>query len=147
MSIPSPKRHRPEPSNPLHDPSGVEPAAPSQYGPVYGGKPYLPTDYKTRKEIPIMTGVLDYFPLALCEIALISQAGNAQHNPGEALHWARGKSTDEVNTAIRHLMERGNIDADGRRHTGKAAWRILGLLQKEIEEALGAPISRGSWPA
>ena len=106
---------------------------------------YLPTDALERKGIPICTGVLDYFPLALCEIAKISKAGNDQHNPGQPLHWARGKSMDQADTIVRHIMERGTIDpVDGKRHTAKAAWRVLALLQIEMEEALGKPISRGS---
>jgi hypothetical protein len=112
--------------------------------PLYDGKPYLPTDAKERKEIPICTGVLDYFPLALAEVAKISKAGNDQHNPGEKLHWARGKSMDQADTTIRHIMERGGFDTDGKRHTAKAAWRILAELQIELEEAYGLPPSRGS---
>lgn len=110
-------------------------------------QPYLPTDPKERKALPICTGVLDYFPLALAEVARVSKAGNDQHNPGEPLHWARGKSMDNADTIVRHLMERGSLDTDGQRHTAKAAWRILALLQLEMEEALGLPISRGSTAA
>lgn len=110
----------------------------------YGGTPYLPTDPQERKGIPICTGCLDYFPLALAEVAKVSKAGNDQHNPGEPLHWARGKSMDQVDTIIRHLMERGGRDVDRIRHTAKAAWRVLALLQIELEEALSLPISRGS---
>jgi hypothetical protein len=113
----------------------------------YAGKPYLPTDSAERKGIPLCTGFLDYFPLACIEVAKISKAGNDQHNPGEPLHWARGKSMDQADTIIRHIMERGGIDPlDGKRHTAKAAWRIFALLQIEMEEALGLPISRGSTP-
>lgn len=103
----------------------------------------LPTDAKERKGIPIFTGCLDYFPNALAEVAKISKQGNDQHNPGEPLHWARGKSTDHADTCIRHLMERGTLDVDGTRHSAKAAWRALALLQQEMEDA-GAPVSRGS---
>jgi hypothetical protein len=105
---------------------------------------YLPTDPKARKGIPICTGVLDYFPLALAEVAKVSKAGNDQHNPGQPLHWARGKSTDFADTILRHMIERGTVDTDGQRHTAKAAWRILAALQIELEEALGKPMSRGS---
>lgn len=105
---------------------------------------YLPTDPKERKGIPICTGVLDYFPLALAEVAKVSKAGNDQHNPGQPLHWARGKSTDFADTILRHMIERGTVDTDGQRHTAKAAWRILAMLQIELEEALGKPMSRGS---
>jgi hypothetical protein len=81
-----------------------------------------------------MRGVLDYFPDALCEIARVSQAGNDQHNPSEPLHWAREKSTDHADCIVRHLMERGLLDTDGQRHTAKAAWRCLALLQEELEQ-------------
>lgn len=103
----------------------------------------LPTDTKERKRIPISSGVLDYFPAALIEIAKVSQAGNDQHNPGEPLHWARGKSTDQSDTMIRHFMERGTLDSDGIRHTAKMAWRALAILQLELE-AEGAPKARGA---
>lgn len=94
----------------------------------------LPTDASSRKEYPIATGVLDYFPDALVAIAEISKAGNDQHNPGLPLRWTRSKSGDESDTCMRHFLQRGTIDIDGKRHTAKAAWRILALLQKEIEE-------------
>lgn len=108
-----------------------------------GENPLLPVDAKERKKIPIGTGVMDYFPAALAEVAKVSFIGNEQHNPGHDLHWARGKSTDQFDTIIRHLMERGKIDIDGMRHTAKAAWRILALLQLELE-AEGAPLARGA---
>ena len=106
----------------------------------------LPTNAAERKAIPIVTGCLDYFPNALAEVAKISKQGNDQHNPGEPLHWARGKSMDHADTCVRHLMERGTIDTDGTRHSAKAAWRALANLQQELEDA-GAPLSRGSWSA
>lgn len=84
-----------------------------------------------------MTGVLDYFPAAIAEVAKISKFGNDQHNPGEPLHWARNKSTDQADTIIRHLMARGTRDSDGARHSAKAAWRALALLQEEIEAEEG----------
>ena len=96
----------------------------------------MPTDPKARKALPIITGCLDYFPDALLAVAAVSKAGNDQHNPGEALHWSREKSSDHADTAGRHLMQRGMIDSDGQRHTAKAAWRILAMLQLEIEEDL-----------
>ena len=107
---------------------------------------YLPTDPQERKAMPVCTGVIDYFPLALAEIARLSKAGNDQHNPGQPLHWARSKSTDQADTIVRHLMERGGIDTDGQRHSAKLAWRALAMLQIELEEALGLPPSRGSKP-
>lgn len=98
----------------------------------------LPTGYDERKAIPVATGALDYFPLAIAAVAQLSLVANEQHSPGEPLHWAREKSTDEANTLLRHFMERGARDADGQRHSAKVAWRALALLQKEIEQDDGA---------
>jgi len=106
-------------------------------------KSILPSDAKERKNFPIATGVLDYFPSALIEVAKVSFIGNQQHNPGQPLHWARGKSTDQDDTTIRHFMERGKLDTDGVRHSAKLAWRALALLQLEME-AEGAPLARGA---
>lgn len=96
-------------------------------------KTLLPTDKQARKEMPIARGVLDYFPLAVAAIGNVSYVGNQQHNPGQPMHWARGKSTDHADCIVRHLIERGTIDDDGLRHTAKLAWRALALLQEELE--------------
>lgn len=93
----------------------------------------LPTDAKERKATPITTGVLDYFPLAIAEIARVSKAGNDQHNPGQPLHWDKTKSLDHADSLVRHLLERGTLDTDGMRHSAKVAWRALALLQTELE--------------
>lgn len=103
----------------------------------------LPTDSAARKTIPIATGVLDYFPAALAAIAELSRIGNDKHNPGEPLHWARGKSSDHADCIMRHLAERGTVDTDGLSHSVKVAWRALALLQEELE-AKGAPLARGA---
>lgn len=91
-----------------------------------------------RKQHPIGTGVLDYFPDALMAVAKCSWQGNNQHNPGQPLHWAREKSTDQADCVIRHFLERGTMDSDGIRHSAKMAWRALALLQLEIEKERGA---------
>jgi len=93
----------------------------------------LPED-STRKNYPVATGVLDYFPDALIAISEISQSGNVQHHSNKPLHWDRSKSQDESDTCIRHFLQRGTLDSDGKRHTAKAAWRLLAILQKEVEE-------------
>ena len=93
----------------------------------------LPTGAKERKQFPIASGFLDYFPDAIAAIAHISYRGNQQHNPDKPLHWDRSKSSDEADTLMRHFLQRGTLDTDGARHTAKAAWRLLALLQKELE--------------
>lgn len=86
-----------------------------------------------RKDRPVYSGVLKYFPDALLEVALVSKLGNDQHNPGQPLHWDRAKSTDELDAASRHLIGAGTRDDDGARHSAKLVWRALANLQKEIE--------------
>jgi hypothetical protein len=93
----------------------------------------LPSDAQARKDTPITTGVLDYFPLAMAEIARVSKAGNDQHNPGQPLHWDKTKSLDHADCIARHLIDRGSVDSDGMRHSAKVAWRALALLQTELE--------------
>lgn len=104
----------------------------------------LPTDAKTRKAIPIVSGCLDYFPAALAAVAELSRIGNEQHNAGQPLHHARGKSTDHADCIVRHLIDRGTVDTDGVRHSAKVAWRALALLQEELEREVGAPLPRGA---
>jgi hypothetical protein len=107
----------------------------------------LPKTDAARKALPIFDGVLMYFPDAIAAVAAVSKAGNDQHNPGEPLHWARGKSMDQMNTAVRHMMDHGtgtHIDTDGQWHLAKAAWRLLAALQLAIEEQ--TPTLRGPRP-
>lgn len=105
--------------------------------PGIGGAPtrasILPDDPKERKKYPICTGFLEYFPDAVAAVANVSWLGGQQHHPEKPLHWDRNKSKDEADTMMRHFMQRGTKDTDGARHLAKAAWRVLALLQKEIE--------------
>src|SRR5690242_13364230 len=87
-----------------------------------------------RKSLPMASGLLDYFPDALALVSYVSKLGNDQHNPGEPLHWARGKSNDHADCIIRHLVDRGKMDSDGVTYTAKVAWRALALLQEELEQ-------------
>ena len=104
----------------------------------------LPTSSSARKAVPLCAGVLDYFPAALAAVARISKYGNDKHNPGEPLHWSRGKSADHADCIARHLVDRGIVDPEtGESHTAELAWRALALLQLEEEER-GAPQARGA---
>jgi hypothetical protein len=106
----------------------------------------LPQDAAARKAAPMAEGLLWYFPNALAEVARVSKAGNDQHNPGQPLHHARGKSTDHADCILRHLVDAGTIDSDGQRHSAKVAWRALALLQEELERETGAPLPRNARP-
>ena len=92
-----------------------------------------PTGAAERKALPLASGVLDYFPDALMAVAECSRVGNEQHNPGQPLHWAKEKSTDEADALLRHLIDRGTVDTDGVRHSAKVAWRALAMLQRELD--------------
>jgi hypothetical protein len=101
----------------------------------------IEADSVTRKTFPMCTGLIDYFPDALAEVSRVSWLGNQKHNPGEAMHHARGKSMDHADCIARHLTERGGFDTvviDGEqhqiRHSGSLAWRALALLQEELEQ-------------
>ena len=94
----------------------------------------LPSDAKDRKKLPIGTGVLDYFPDALAEVAKASLAGNEQHLKGEPLHWDRSKSSDDFDAMIRHALQRNDPDEGGVSHVGAMAWRACAVAEKILEE-------------
>ena len=87
-----------------------------------------------RKEHPVFSGVLKYFPDALMEVSKCSLQGQLQHNPDKPLAWDRTKSSDDLDALTRHLLQAGKMDEDGILHSTKVAWRSLANLQKELEE-------------
>ena len=93
----------------------------------------LPSNDKERKQIPIFDGFMMYFPNAMAAVAKVSLISNEQHNPGEPMHWAKEKSTDQRNTLIRHLIETGTMDSDGIPHDAKVAWRAMANLEIYLE--------------
>lgn len=95
-----------------------------------------------RKATPVFSGVLKYFPDAIMAVARCSYAATRQHHPGAPMHWDRSKSPDELDAMTRHVMEAGKIDSDGVRHSAKVAWRALANLQKELEAAGEAKLSK-----
>ena len=105
----------------------------------------LPGAAAERERYPMAEGLLHYFPAALAAVSEVSLIGNEQHNPGQPMHWARGKSTNHADKIIRHLVDAGTLDTDGTRHSAKLAWRALALLQEELERA-GAPLARNARP-
>lgn len=89
-----------------------------------------------RKETPVFSGVLMYFPNAIKYVSQVSRAGNEQHHPGTPLHWDMSKSTDEADSLIRHAIDMGKdgtaLDSDGILHAGKVAWRALANLERVL---------------
>ena len=96
----------------------------------------LPTDSDARKEIPIYSGFISYFPDAMAAVAAHSFANNEKHNPGEPLHWAREKSTDQLDALARHLTELPDAKTlpDKIELLKAIVWRGCAELQLTIEE-------------
>lgn len=101
-----------------------------------------PTKAELRKATPVFSGFLAYFADAVNEVSRCSKAGQRQHAPNEPLQWHREKSGDELDALSRHLLEAGTIDDDSIRHSTKIAWRAMANLQKELELAGEAPLSK-----
>ena len=88
-----------------------------------------------RKEYPVYTGLIKYFPKALMEVANCSFKGQEQHNPNEPLAWDRSKSNDHLDALERHLIDHSTnpVDEDGVLHLSKVCWRALAALQIYLE--------------
>lgn len=111
----------------------------------------LPNNSKERKEFPIYSGPVKYFPAALAAVAKVCKIGNDKHNPGQPLHHARGKSSDHADCIIRHLIDmsedygRGTgFDENGVPQVAYIAWRALALAQEWCETNDGAPLAPGA---
>lgn len=96
-----------------------------------------------RKSKPLFSGVMMYFPDALLAISEHSKRGNAKHNPGEPMRWAKEKSTDQADCIARHLIDIGPnwdaVDSElGSLHATALAWRALALLQTVLERQNGS---------
>lgn len=85
----------------------------------------LPQDPQKRKEIPIYSGFIKYFPDAIVEVTKLSVAGSKQHHPDASLHWDKSKSKDELDAMMRHLLEKDYASV---------AWRAMANLQRELEK-------------
>jgi hypothetical protein len=87
-----------------------------------------------RKQIPVFSGVLKYFPNAIKEVAKCSYKGNEQHHPNTPLHWDKNKSKDDYDALTRHLIDHtiNPIDDDGVLHLTKVAWRALAGLERHL---------------
>jgi hypothetical protein len=102
---------------------------------------FMSADSAVRKSMPIATGVLAYFPDALLLVAFISRLGNDKHNPGQPLHWAKEKSTDEPDCEVRHMLDGfrklppdPGLEALGQlSHKASKAWRALADLQRACD--------------
>jgi hypothetical protein len=109
---------------------------------IYGGDP------AERKMLRVFTVLCHYFPKAMREVTRVCVAGNAQHNPGEPLHWVRGKSMDQMNALFHHMVDHemgevfdqtdppeilAAVDGKPLYSMAKGAWRALAELELTIE--------------
>lgn len=102
----------------------------------------LPEDSAARKQIPLFTGPMLYFPAALAAVAKLCKDGNDKHNPGEPMHHARGKSNDHDDCILRHSLDKhegDGRDEEGTPHVVMRAWRALADCQEWLEKHDGAP--------
>lgn len=115
----------------------------------------LPTDSEARKQIPMFSGCIKYFPAAIAGVAKISKAGNDKHNPGQELHHDRSKSLDHADCIIRHLADVADLIASLERgentnpeqilaEVSSLAWRALAYSQTLHEKYDGAPLAPGA---
>jgi hypothetical protein len=92
----------------------------------------FPADSSGRKAIPVADFLREYFPLAIIAMTRHSVKANEKHNPGQALHWSRHKSSDHANCIVRHQMESDGFATDP--DTGElievaVAWRACAQAQ------------------
>jgi hypothetical protein len=86
---------------------------------------FLPSDSQERKNIPVYSGFVAYFPRAMAAVAHHSWVGNEQHHPGTPVHWDKSKSQDELDAMMRHLIEKDWV---------AVAWRAMANLERKLED-------------
>lgn len=92
-----------------------------------------------RKAAPVWAVMAEYFPDAFMALARLSKKANDKHNPGEPMHWARGKSTDQLDCAARHMLTPDRIDPEtGEIELVAAFWRLGAEVQLREEKRLVA---------
>lgn len=114
----------------------------------------LPQKSEDRKQVPIFSGFIAYFPAAIAGAAKVSVAGVSQHKLGKLGH-NRSKSADHSDCVPRHMMdtqdlvaalERNEISLDEVRdkilaEASQAVWRVCAWSQQLHERFGGAPMA------
>lgn len=111
----------------------------------------LPSSSEGRKQFPLYSGPLKYFPAALAAVAKVCKIGNDKHQPGKPLQHARGKSGDHADCILRHLIDMSEDygkgegrDENGVPQVAYIAWRALALAQEWYEKYDNKPIAPGA---
>lgn len=86
----------------------------------------LPAAAEERKQIPVYSAFVRFFPRAIVAVTQKSMEGQRQHNPdGDTIKWIRSASSDDKDALMRHV-----IDEDW----AAVAWRAMAVLEKELEQ-------------
>lgn len=127
----------------------------------------FPDNDKLRKMLPIWKYLTGYFPKAHREVTKVCVVNNVRYNPDREpadINWNRGKSTDQLGSGARHMLEAAvdgkvfeTVPPDVAKITGitkvyvlaEAMWRIGAQLELAIEAEELAEESRtlltGGW--
>lgn len=115
----------------------------------------FPENDKARKMLVLFKYLTRYFPKAHREVTKVCVVNNVRYSPDREpndITWARGKSTDQLGSAFRHMAEYAvdgkvfeDVPADIVKTTGidkvytlaEAMWRIGAQLELEIEKQEG----------
>lgn len=90
------------------------------------------TDPVERKNTPVYSGFLTYFPDAIAAVSRLSLENNQRHNPdSKELKWNKEASSDHKDALVRHIMDGDWVEV---------AWRAMANLQIEIETKKGEAI-------
>lgn len=90
----------------------------------------------SRKETPVYSGFMKYFPKAIREVSRVSYNATQQHHPTKEMHWDKGKSKDHLDSMIRHLLDvtdNNTEDGDKKEALAKVAWRAMAELEIYLE--------------
>lgn len=115
----------------------------------------LPQDPTARKQIPIYSGFVRYFPAAIAGAAAVSQMAMKQHKL-PALGHDRTKSTDHTDCVPRHMMDVEDLIAAYDRgekvdvnlillEASSAVWRVSAWSQMLHERFGNAPMAPAAY--
>ena len=86
----------------------------------------LPSAAEERKQIPVYSAFVRFFPRAIVAVTKMSMEGQRQHNAnGDSIKWIRSASSDDKDALMRHVLEED---------WAKVAWRAMAILEKHLEE-------------
>jgi hypothetical protein len=92
-----------------------------------------------RKQFPVTSGGLYYFPQSMYVLSHVSYLGNQKHSPGAAdLVWVRDLSADHKDCITRHLIDASFLTGkDKVMELAAAVWRAHAYCETEIEKQGG----------